>query len=170
MYENCGEIENFSTYGEISVQLKGLYCNLCCFVAKLVIHAVLSRIFCHNLSAFMWRKIESKSTFVEKKWKYQVWWLFDPVPHSSLDDLVRGEGIGCPIKCLHLFSVFCNCENMCLTLCYCVCLYSEVLKRESTSNALIRSSLPLVHTGDILVKCWHVTKCRVDGWGQSFLF
>ena len=67
MYDNCGKIENFSTYGEISVQLKGLYCNLCCFVAKLVIHAVLSRIFCHNLSAFMWRKIDPKSKFVEKK-------------------------------------------------------------------------------------------------------
>ena len=25
--------------------------------------------FCHNLRAFMWRKIEPKSTFVEKKWQ-----------------------------------------------------------------------------------------------------
>ena len=29
--------------------------------------------FCHNLCAFMWRKIEPKSTFVEKKW--QIWGL-----------------------------------------------------------------------------------------------
>ena len=33
----------------------------------------------------------------------------------------------------------------------CYTLYSEVLKMESTSNAPIRSSLPLAHTGDILV-------------------
>ena len=49
------------------VQLMGFYCNLCRFVAKSVIHAVLSQNFCHNLRAFMWRKIEPKSTFVEKK-------------------------------------------------------------------------------------------------------
>ena len=67
MCDNCGEIENFSTCGEISVQLIGFYCNLCRFVAKSVIHAVVSRNFCHNLCAFMWGKIEPKSTFVEKK-------------------------------------------------------------------------------------------------------
>ena len=67
MYDNCGEIENFSTCGEISVQLMGFYCNLCRFVAKSVIHAVLSRNFCHNLPTFMRRKIEPKSIFVEKK-------------------------------------------------------------------------------------------------------
>ena len=86
-------------------------------------------------------------------------WFFDTVLHSSLDDLVRREGIGCPIKvcicsllcfevmlhCVLCVSVSCICENMCYTL------YSEVLKMESTSNALIRSSLPLAHTGDILV-------------------
>ena len=43
MYDNCGEIENFSTCGEISVQLIGFYCNLCQFVAKSAIHAVMSR-------------------------------------------------------------------------------------------------------------------------------
>ena len=59
--------------GEISVQLTGFYCNLCRFVAKSVIHAVLSRNFCHNLHAFMWRKVEPKSTFVEKK--CQIWGL-----------------------------------------------------------------------------------------------
>ena len=31
--------------------------------------------FCHNLRAFMWRKIEPKSTFVENKW--QIWGLTD---------------------------------------------------------------------------------------------
>ena len=45
-------------------------CNLCCFVTKSVFHAVLSRnLFCHSLRAFMWRKLELKSTFVEKKWQ-----------------------------------------------------------------------------------------------------
>ena len=37
-----------------------IYCNFCRFVAKSFIRAVLSR-------NFMWRKIEPKSTFVEKK-------------------------------------------------------------------------------------------------------
>ena len=69
MYDNCREIEYFSTCGEISVQLMGFHCNLCWFVAKSVIHAVLSQNFCHNLRDFMWRKIEPKSTFVEKKWQ-----------------------------------------------------------------------------------------------------
>ena len=73
MYDTCGKIENFSTCREISVQLMGFYCNLCCFVAKSVIRAVLSQNFCHNLPAFMWRKIEPKSTFVEKNDKYKVW-------------------------------------------------------------------------------------------------
>ena len=55
--DRCGEC----------VQFMGFYCNLCRFVAKSVIHALLSRnLFCHNLRAFMWRKIEPKSTFVEK--------------------------------------------------------------------------------------------------------
>ena len=36
MYDNCGAIENFSTCGEISVQLMWFYCNLCRFVAKFV--------------------------------------------------------------------------------------------------------------------------------------
>ena len=45
---------NFST-------IDGFNCNLCRFVAKSVIHTgVLSQ-------NFMWRKIEPKSTFVEKK-------------------------------------------------------------------------------------------------------
>ena len=35
MYDNCGEIENFSTCGEISVQFMGFY-------YKSVIHTVLS--------------------------------------------------------------------------------------------------------------------------------
>ena len=44
MYDNCGEIEKFSTCEEISVQLMGFYCNLCHFVAKSVIHAVLCKL------------------------------------------------------------------------------------------------------------------------------
>ena len=54
-HDRCGEC----------VQFMGLYCNLCRFVAKSVIYAVLS-------GNFMWRKIEPKSTFVEKNDKYQV--------------------------------------------------------------------------------------------------
>ena len=51
------------------------YCNLCHFFAKSVIHCLFCReIFCHNLRAFMWRKIEPKSTFVEKNDKYEVCW------------------------------------------------------------------------------------------------
>ena len=62
--------KNCHNCGEISAQLIGFYCNSCRFVAKSVIHAVLSRnLFCHNLRAFMWRKIEPKNTFVEKKWQ-----------------------------------------------------------------------------------------------------
>ena len=40
--------------------------------------------FCHNLRGFMWRKIEPKGTFVEKKW--QIWclitciWVTRPKP------------------------------------------------------------------------------------------
>ena len=60
MYDTCGEIENFSTFEELLVQLMGFYCNLCRFVAKSVIHAVVSRNFCHNLGVFMWRKLSPK--------------------------------------------------------------------------------------------------------------
>ena len=68
MYDNCGEIEKIDKENKQCVQLMGFDCNLCRFVVKSVIHAVLSRnLFCHNLRAFMWRKIEHKSTFVEKK-------------------------------------------------------------------------------------------------------
>ena len=53
---------------ESCVQFMGFYWNLCRFAAKSVIHAVLSQnLFYHSLRAFMWRKIEPKSTFVEKK-------------------------------------------------------------------------------------------------------
>ena len=52
----------------------GFYCNLCRFVAKSVIRTVLSRnLFCQNSSAFMWRKIEPKSIFVEEK--MTIWGL-----------------------------------------------------------------------------------------------
>ena len=112
MYDNCQEIENFSTCAEISVsknkqcvQLIGFYCNLCRFVAQSVIHAVLSRnLFCHNLGAFLWRKIEPKSTFVEKKW--QIWglsqgtWLllprilYYPPVHPKISEC---QGLICPL-------------------------------------------------------------------------
>ena len=58
----------------------GFYCDLCRFVAKSVFHAVLSRNFCHNLRAFMWRKIEPKSIFVEKK--RQISGLYTHNTHS----------------------------------------------------------------------------------------
>ena len=54
--------------------------NLWCFIALngskisfVAIYAVLSRIFCRDLPAFVWRKIMSKIVCVEKKDKYQVW-------------------------------------------------------------------------------------------------
>ena len=67
---NCGKIsQNFSKLPKIFPHVEkfqlSTYDN---FVAKSVIHAVVARNFCHNLRAFMWRKIEPKSTFVEKKW------------------------------------------------------------------------------------------------------
>ena len=43
-------------------QICKIYCILCRFVAKSVIHDVLSQ-------NFMWRKIEPKSTFMEEKWQ-----------------------------------------------------------------------------------------------------
>ena len=56
MYDNCGEMTDVEK-SEIFLHKN-----------KPVIHAVLSRnLFCHNLRAFMWGKIEPKSTFVEKK-------------------------------------------------------------------------------------------------------
>ena len=58
----CGEISAFhvekfqmSFIAIYAVLLLNLFFTM--FVAK----------FCHNLRAFMWRKIEPKSTFVEKK-------------------------------------------------------------------------------------------------------
>ena len=72
MYDNCGEIENFSTCGEISdVATWQMWRNLkistwhVCDIENVAIYAN----FCHKLCAFMWRKIEPKSTFVEKKWQ-----------------------------------------------------------------------------------------------------
>ena len=51
-----------------SVAIYAKFMQLLQFAVLLLIHAVLSRnLFCHNLRAFMWRKIEPKSTFVEKK-------------------------------------------------------------------------------------------------------
>ena len=52
MWHVC-DVENVANYEKI-------YCILCRFVAKSVIHDVLSR-------NFMWRKIEPKSTFLEEK-------------------------------------------------------------------------------------------------------
>ena len=38
-----------------------------CDVENVAIYAKFMQLFCQNLRAFMWRKIEPKSTFVEKK-------------------------------------------------------------------------------------------------------
>ena len=68
MYDNCGEIENLSE-NVSDVEKVAIYAKFipfyAFFVAKSVIHTVSSR-------NFMWRKIEPKSTFVEKNDKYQV--------------------------------------------------------------------------------------------------
>ena len=55
MYDNYGEIENLEKFGKNWEILRNF--------GK----------FCHNLRAFMWRKIEPKSTFLEKK--CQIWGL-----------------------------------------------------------------------------------------------
>ena len=61
--KNClGEKFQFSMYDNF-------YFNLCRFIAKSVIYAVLSWNFCHNLRDFISRRIEPKSTFVEKRWQ-----------------------------------------------------------------------------------------------------
>ena len=69
-HDRCGEIWNSPHMACVWCRKRRhkcqIYCNLCRFVAKSVIRAVLSR-------NFMWRKIEPKSTFVEKKW--QIWGL-----------------------------------------------------------------------------------------------
>ena len=97
MYDNCWEIENFSNCGEISVWLTGFYYNLCCFVAKSVIHAVLSQKFCHNLRDFMWRKIEPKNTFVEKKW--QISSLLQLWQTLGQHHVLYSPWTGCAMRC-----------------------------------------------------------------------
>ena len=73
MYDNGGEIENFSTCGEISVQLMGFYCNLCRFVAKSVIHAVLSRIYFATIYALSCgEKLSPKAHLWRINDKYEV--------------------------------------------------------------------------------------------------
>ena len=57
-HDRCGEIWNSS-------HMACVWCRRRCHICKIY------AIFCHNLRAFMWRKIEPKTTFVEKKW--QIW-------------------------------------------------------------------------------------------------
>ena len=80
LYYNCGEIGNFSTCGEISVQLMGFYCNLCRFVTKLVIHTVLLRIFLPQFTRFHVEKNWAKRTFVEEKWQLSGLLLLSSIP------------------------------------------------------------------------------------------
>ena len=55
-HDRCGEIWNSPHLACVWCRKRRHIChNLCNF--------------CHNLGAFMWRKIEPKSTFVEKKWQ-----------------------------------------------------------------------------------------------------
>ena len=73
VYGNWWEIENFSTGGEISVQLMEFYCNLCRFVAKSIIHAVLSRNFATIYALSCEEKLSPKLHLWRKNDKYEVW-------------------------------------------------------------------------------------------------
>ena len=78
----CGEISphdrlscgNSSPHKKCEEMWRHVVYNLWCFVTLkcckiifLAIYTVLSRIFCRNLGAFVWRKIEPKIVYVEKK-------------------------------------------------------------------------------------------------------
>ena len=67
LYDNCGEIENFSACGEIS---DVFYCNLCRFVAKTIIHAVLSQNFATVYMLSCGEKLRPKVHFWRKNDKY----------------------------------------------------------------------------------------------------
>ena len=84
---SCGEIS--------AIHVWQLWRNLWSFIAiyaifllnLLFIVCFFAKFFCHNLRAFMWRKLSPKSTFVEKKW--QIWGLpwttaFDEVLDTRL--------------------------------------------------------------------------------------
>jgi len=79
MYDNCGEIENFSTFGEISdVSIWQMWRNLKFSTYGMRVMSKTSTYIQNlciffKLCAFMWRKIEPKSTFVGEKW--QIWGL-----------------------------------------------------------------------------------------------
>ena len=52
------------------------FAMFCCKISFFASYAVLSRnLFLYDLRAFAWRKIEPKIGYVEKKYKYQVWWI-----------------------------------------------------------------------------------------------
>ena len=55
-HDRCGEIRN-------SPHMACVWCRKHRHICKIYV------IFCHNLRAFVWRKIEPQSTFVEKKWQ-----------------------------------------------------------------------------------------------------
>ena len=73
----CGEMWGNLSCGEVFPHDRLLHMNkltfFCCKICFVAIYAVLSRnLFCRDLRAFVWRKIEPKIVPVEKKDKYQV--------------------------------------------------------------------------------------------------
>ena len=73
------DVENVSTYVQ-----------LCCFVAKSVnfaIYTVLSQnLFCRDLRAFAWRKIDQKIVPVEKKGQISCMYVYDNEDHHCNND------------------------------------------------------------------------------------
>ena len=56
------DVENVLTYVHVTL--------FCLKIGFVVIYAVLSQnLFCRDLRTFVWRKIEPKITYVEKKWQ-----------------------------------------------------------------------------------------------------
>ena len=65
---------DFSTQAMRNVEKFLQLMLFCCKISFVAIYAVLSRnLFCCDLRAFVWRKVEPKVVPVEKKDKYQVW-------------------------------------------------------------------------------------------------
>ena len=66
MYDNCGEIENFSTCGEISIQLMGFIAIYAVLLLNLLLTLFCREVFATSYALSCGEKLNPKSTFVEK--------------------------------------------------------------------------------------------------------
>ena len=78
----CGEMWRNLSCGEMFPHDRLLHMNkltfFSCKICFVTIYAVLSQnLFCRDLRAFVWRKVEPKIVLVEKKDKYQVYLRFE---------------------------------------------------------------------------------------------